>query len=160
MKKIKKKKIEFGGQIGNYLIRHNQRSLHHSKGQTEESWNKIQSVIDLECDMVSEYLTDEVLNDEHFQLLDIDLERFVSDTDYYFDVFENKRDLYDTIIGWFSNEVVVYWNDIKDMITEEGISDRLKKCHHSMFNKHYDEIEFKPMTDDDKTDQKNTLNSF
>ena len=161
MKLIKKRQIEFSGQIGNYILRHNGSSINHPKGKTEKEWNDFQSKIDLECDMVSEYLTDEVLNNEHFQLLDIDLERFVSDTEYYFDVFENRRDIYDLIIGWFSNEVVEYWTDIRDMFMGEGLSDKLYNVSTTLFNKHYDEIDFKPLVDNNgEEDQKNSLESF
>ena len=148
MKKMKKMKIEVSGRSGNYLIRRfNTVSFY--KGKTKKERNELQSAIDLKCDMISEYLTDEILNDEHFQLLDIDLERFLSDDDYYFEVFDNKRGEYDMIIGWFDKELCKYWNDIFDFMLKRGLTDRLYNVTETLFNKYYDEIDFKPLTNED-----------
>lgn len=158
MKKMKKMKlIEFSGSCSNFLCR-KRVDVSFYKGNKKEL-NELQSDIDLKCDMVSDYLTDEILNNEHFQLLDIDLERFVSDTDYYYEVFDSKRGEYDMIIGWFEKELFEYWNDIYELIFNNVLSDRLYNLSKTLFNKYYDEIDFKPLTDYE-TNEISPLESF
>ena len=98
-----KQTIHFGGHLGNYVIRlkHNIKCNHRDSKMIDKS----QKGVWVYCDMVSEYLEDEFRNNENFKLLDIDTNRFIDDTDYYFHIFANQRDTYNTIIGWFENEI-------------------------------------------------------
>jgi len=158
MNTLKRKRVEMSGQLGNYLMRNKSFCLNHTKGQTEEKWNEEQKKIDLECDLMSEYLTDKILKDENFQLLDIDLERFVSDTDYYYEVFDNKKEMYDMIIRWFSKEVIEYWNDLIKMVTQRGISDRIVNLQITIFDKYIDGIGLS--LNDNETDMEKIMEVF
>jgi hypothetical protein len=133
-----KQTIHFGGHLGNYVIRlkHNIKCNHRDSKMIDKS----QKGVWVYCDMVSEYLEDEFRNNENFKLLDIDTNRFIDDTDYYFHIFANQRDTYNTIIGWFENEIGDLFQQINRLVLypKPKLGKELSEINDYIFDKHWD----------------------
>ena len=68
----------------------------------------------------------EFFNLEEFQSLDVDLERFVMDENYYHNIFKNHKHTYNLFVGWFMEESHKYWKDVSLFIFgKERMSDKL-----------------------------------
>ena len=119
MSNVKKNHIEhsirMGGQLGNYVIKLDHKIM--GPVDTDGRLKKIQQEIFDLCDIGSEYFTMELLkedNDHYLNNLDVNLERFVKDEDYYWFIFDHHRKVYDMIRNWFEGKITLYYKEMYD----------------------------------------------
>ena len=79
----------------------------------DQKLEEIQDNIYNYCDLTSLYLTEELLKEDNIlNQLDLNLERFVTDFDYYYWTFDHKRTEFNMIIDWFSDQIGPIWNEM------------------------------------------------
>ena len=109
--------IMFGGTLGNFVFK-----LEHKMGcnhRTSEQIKEIQKDVFNFCDLGSLYFTNELLkknNNHHLDKLNVNLKKFVEDTEYYFHIFEHNKSVYDIIIDWFGKHMSEFWKELNDYL--------------------------------------------
>ena len=108
--KTREFEITFGGTLGNFVLKHDHKL---SGPMNDQKLEEIQDNVYNYCDLTSLYLTEELLKEDNIlNQLDLNLERFVTDVDYYYWVFDHKRTEFNMIIDWFMEKVGPVWNDL------------------------------------------------
>ena len=104
--------VTYGGTLGNFTIKIDNTM---SGGVTDEKIEEIQKGVYQFCNLGSLCFTNQLLdpiNDHCLDQLDVNLKRFVSDVDYYYEIFDHNRPVYNMITDWFTNKIGPFWNEV------------------------------------------------
>ena len=126
--KVMKKKIpkvpftiKFGGTLGNYVYK----LEHIMRGRlTTEEIKEYKKNVFTYCDLGSLYFTNELLkgnNNHHIDKLNVNLEKFVNDEEYYFHIFEHNRPVYNMIVDWFGGLISDYWKELNQYLFYDNV---------------------------------------
>ena len=129
--------FSFVGRLGHMSCRkelNDGRDMYLPKGKEDEIHNYITYV-----NMINEYLENEFLNNEHFQKLDINLKKFLSDVDYYWNVYYNHKEEYHLINQWFYNELVPLWSSVfGNEEKTKSDNEKILKIYDFIMDRHWD----------------------
>jgi len=109
MEKYKKVTFRTGGHIGNCMFSN---TIDVETTSSKERIVEIQNDLYTWFDMVSEYVRDKLFDDELMKSMNVDLERFISDNNYYYHIYYNHKDTYKFIVDSFQKESRKYWESI------------------------------------------------